>query len=75
MYIDRPCILYAVSKYSLLSYRNLTILSVIQSVKSMPIRIQLQHKNGNVEMKFIKCSIFCMNYSKSRADLKMNSDV
>lgn len=41
----------------------------------MPIVIQIQHENGNVEMKFTKCSGFCMNYNKTRADLKMDSDV
>lgn len=41
----------------------------------MLIGIQLQHENGNGEIKFTKCSSFCMNYSKTRTDLKMNSNV
>lgn len=41
----------------------------------MLIGVQLQHENGNGEMKFTKRSSFCMNYSKTRADLKTNSNV
>lgn len=37
--------------------------------------IQLKHEDGNVRMKFTRCSGLGINYWKARAALKVNSDV